>query len=147
MLVSRDNIISDVDGVFNAIMVNGDAVGDVMFYGKGAGKMPTASAVVADIIDCAQHLEKRKNLSWEDSSGEYVISPDRKTRLYVLAKSSDYSKLLSSFQNCFSDNTWNVKNSFEGEIAFITDEALESELRSKISKLSADNIKIMSTLL
>lgn len=147
MLVSRDNIISDVDGVFNAIVVNGDAVGDVMFYGRGAGKMPTASAVVADIIDCAQHLEKRKNFSWEDSSGEYVISPDRKTRLYVLAKSSNYSKLLESFQICFSDNTWNVKNSFEGEVAFITDEELESELRNKISELSADNIKIMNTLL
>ena len=147
MLVSRDNIISDVDGVFNAIMVNGDAVGDVMFYGKGAGKMPTASAVVADIIDCAQHLEKRKNLSWEDSCDDYVISPDRKTRLYVLAKSENFEELLVSFNKCFTDNTWNVKNSYEGEIAFITDEALESELRQKISKLSADNIKIMNTLL
>ena len=147
MLVSRDNIISDVDGVFNAIMVNGDAVGDVMFYGKGAGKMPTASAVVADIIDCVQHLEKRKNLSWEDSCDDYVISPDRKTRLYVLAKSENFEELLVSFNKCFTDNTWNVKNSYEGEIAFITDEALESELRQKISKLSADNIKIMNTLL
>ncbi len=147
MLVSRDNIISDVDGVFNAIMVNGDAVGDVMFYGKGAGKMPTASAVVADIIDCAQHLEKRKNLSWEDSCDDYVISPDRKTRLYVLAKSENFEELLVSFNKCFTDNTWNVKNSYEGEIAFITDEALESELRQKISELSADNIKIMNTLL
>ena len=147
MLVSRDNIISDVDGVFNAIMVNGDAVGDVMFYGKGAGKMPTASAVVADIIDFVQHLEKRKNLSWEDSCDDYVISPDRKTRLYVLAKSENFEELLVSFNKCFTDNTWNVKNSYEGEIAFITDEALESELRQKISKLSADNIKIMNTLL
>lgn len=147
MLVSRDNIISDVDGVFNAIMVNGDSVGDVMFYGRGAGKMPTASAVVADIIDCAQNLNKRKNIYWEDANDEFVISPDQKTRFYVLAKSSDYSSLLTSFQKCFADNTWNVKNSFEGEIAFITNEALESELLNKISMLNADGIKIMNVLL
>ena len=58
-LVSRDHILSGVNGVFNAILVNGDQTGDVMFYGKGAGKEATASAVVADIMDCAKHLEAR----------------------------------------------------------------------------------------
>ncbi len=146
-LVSRDNIISDVDGVFNAVMVSGDAVGDVLFYGKGAGKMPTASAVVADIIDCACHTDKRKNIGWESGHQNYVITPDFKTRLYVLAKSKDYNCLLSSFKSFFADNTWHVKNDFEGEIAFITNEDFESVLREKISKLSADSIKIMNTLL
>ena len=53
-------------------MVSGDATGDVLFYGKGAGKMPTASAVVADVIDCVKHLEARKYLGWNDGSPDYV---------------------------------------------------------------------------
>ncbi|MEG1887260.1 MAG: homoserine dehydrogenase, partial [Oscillospiraceae bacterium] len=54
--VSRESQLSSVDDVFNAVMVRGDAIGDVIFYGRGAGKLPTASAVVADIIDCVKHL-------------------------------------------------------------------------------------------
>ncbi len=67
-LVSRESILSDVNGVFNAIMVHGDQTGDVMFYGKGAGKQATASAVVADVIDCVKHIGARKYLSWEDGA-------------------------------------------------------------------------------
>lgn len=66
MLVSRESQLSSVDDVFNAIMVRGNATGDVMFYGKGAGKLPTASAVMADIIDCFKHIKARKNVFWED---------------------------------------------------------------------------------
>ena len=83
-LVSRESILSDVNGVFNAIMVNGDQTGDVMFYGKGAGKQATASAVAADIIDCAKHLENRKYLFWEDGADDYVDnSADEPTVLYL----------------------------------------------------------------
>ncbi|EGD50098.1 homoserine dehydrogenase, partial [Thermoanaerobacter ethanolicus JW 200] len=51
----KDNPLSGVNGVFNAILVDGNAVGEVMFYGQGAGMMPTASAVVADIMDVKNH--------------------------------------------------------------------------------------------
>lgn len=145
-LISRDNILSDVDGVFNAIMITGDAIGDVMFYGRGAGKMPTASAVVADVLDCAKHLNARKYLSWQEGSPDYVVQPDEKVRLYVYMKSENYDNMLSKFNEIFPDNTWNVKNADAGEIAFITDSELESELQSKIEKLPADNIKVMHTL-
>ena len=53
-------------------MVRGDATGDVVFYGKGAGKLPTASAVVADVIDCVKHFKARKYLFWEDAKPNYV---------------------------------------------------------------------------
>ena len=62
MLIPRESQLANVDDVFNGIMVRGDATGDVVFYGKGAGKLPTASAVVADVIDCAKHMHARKNL-------------------------------------------------------------------------------------
>lgn len=145
-LVSRENILSDVNGVFNAIMVNGDETGDVMFYGRGAGKAPTASAVVADVIDCAKHLTARKYLFWEDGSPDYVTEADLKVRLYVYAKSSDYDSLIESSAVAFPDLDGIIKNSRSGEIAFITDEGLESQLRERISSIKADSIKVMHTL-
>lgn len=145
-LVSRENILSDVNGVFNAIMVNGDETGDVMFYGRGAGKAPTASAVVADVIDCAKHLTARKYLFWEDGSPDYVTEADLKVRLYVYAKSSDYDSLIESSAVAFPDLDGIIKNSRSGEIAFITDEGLESQLRECISSIKADSIKVMHTL-
>ena len=145
-LVSRENILSDVSGVFNAIMVNGDETGDVMFYGRGAGKAPTASAVVADVIDCAKHLTARKYLFWEDGSPDYVTEADLKVRLYVYAKSSDYDSLIESSAVAFPDLDGIIKNSRSGEIAFITDEGLESQLRERISSIKADSIKVMHTL-
>ncbi len=145
-LVSRENILSGVNGVFNAITVNGDATGDVMFYGKGAGKLPTASAVVADMLDCAKHINARKYLFWEDGSDDYVITPDNKVKLYVYAKSSDFKELCKSFDKIFGDTEENIKNEYAGEIAFITNEDYESELNKKINSLNADNIKVMHTL-
>ncbi len=72
MFVSRESQLANVDDVFNGILVRGDATGDVVFYGKGAGKLPTASAVVADVIDCVKHFKARKYLFWEDAKPDYV---------------------------------------------------------------------------
>ena len=83
-LISRSNMLSGVVDVFNAIMVRGDEVGDVMFYGRGAGKFPTASAVVGDVIDCVKHLTARKYLYWDDGSDDYVADPMCDvTKLYI----------------------------------------------------------------
>ena len=146
MLVSRSHILSDVNGVFNAIMVTGDAVGDVLFYGRGAGKMPTASAVVADVIDCAKHLHARKYIEWDEGSDDYVVNSDEKVRLYVYIHSNDYDMLCEQFSSLFSDNTWHIKNDFRKEIAFITDEDYESALMDKLSSIKCDSIKVMHTL-
>ena len=117
-LVSRDNMLSGVNGVFNAVMVTGDAVGDVMFYGQGAGKMATASAVVADMIDCAKHIDARKYLDWEDGSDDYVVAADEETRLYVSAKSSDLDALTESFKSVFGESLKYFKNNFTNELFF-----------------------------
>ena len=146
-LVGKNNILSSVDGVFNAIVVRGDATGDVMFYGKGAGKMPTASAVVADIIDCAKHLHARKYFYWQDGESDYVVDENSKERLYVLLKSSDFKSLVDSFNNAFPENTWNIKNEYSGEIAFITDEDFEDKIFAKIKKIKYDSFKYMKALI
>lgn len=145
-LVSRDNMLSGVNGVFNAIMVTGDAVGDVMFYGQGAGKMATASAVVADMIDCAKHIDARKYLDWEDGPDDYVVVADEQTKLYVSAKSSDLDSLTERFKEVFGNSVKYFKNNFTNELFFITDAGLESELREKANSLNADSIKILHTL-
>ena len=145
-LVSKEHMLGNVNGVFNAIMVTGDAVGDVMFYGKGAGKLPTASAVVADVMDCAKHINARKYLYWEDGSADYVVKANEKCRLYVCASSDNYDMLVASFNELFKDNDWNIKNKFRSTVAFITEEDTESVLLEKINKLNADSIKIMHTL-
>lgn len=75
-LVSESNPLAGVDDVFNAITVRGNAIGDVMFYGRGAGKLPTASAVVADVIEVAQHRRMRPNLTWTEGSADYTIGPE-----------------------------------------------------------------------
>ena len=85
-LVPNDNPISTVQGVFNAITVTGNAVGDVMFYGQGAGKMPTASAVVADIIDIAKYGDMGSIISWEEGGPDTTYSTDNlSNRWYVRA--------------------------------------------------------------
>ena len=72
-LISNDHLLAGVDGVMNGVVVRGNAVGDVVFCGAGAGKLPTASAVVADVIDAVKHLYARKWISWDDG-GEDIIT-------------------------------------------------------------------------
>ena len=65
--------LAHVDDVFNALLVRGNAVNEAMFYGPGAGKLPTASAVVGDMIDAAWHLEARRDLDWADACEEAMM--------------------------------------------------------------------------
>lgn len=145
-LVGRDCILSGVNGVFNAIMVTGDQTGDVMFYGKGAGKEATASAVVADVIDCVKHIGARKYLSWEDGSPDYVNnSYDETVRLYVRVTSDNFSELEAQYEAIFPGVSC-VKNKFRGEIAFITDSEKESIIREKISGFkNLTSLKVLHT--
>ena len=145
-LVSRDCILSGVNGVFNAVMVNGDQTGEVMFYGKGAGKEATASAVVADVIDCVKHLSARKYLNWEDGAPDYVDNEyDEASRLYVRVASDDFDKLEAQFEALFPAVSC-VKNKFRGEIAFITDEEKESVINGKLSQFkNLSSLKVLHT--
>ena len=147
-LVDRSCILSSVNGVFNAVMVTGDQTGEVVFYGKGAGKEATASAVVADILDCIKHLKTRKYLYWEDQNGDYVDnSVDELTKLFVRIKSENFEDLVCQFNNIFQDNIKVVKNEYSKEIAFITNEDFESKIKENLAKFkNIKAIKILHTL-
>ncbi len=86
-LIHKESPLASVEDVFNAIMVNGNATGDVMFYGKGAGKLATASAVAADMMDCIEHMDHRRRISWGDGSKKLLRPLDTlQTEWYVRYK-------------------------------------------------------------
>ena len=155
-LVSRDCILSGVNGVFNAVMLNGDQTGEVVFYGKGAGKEATASAVVADIMDCIKHIEKRKLLSWDDGDNDYVdLSYDPETRLFVVLKSDSFTELEKQFDKIFNTNNTNNNEYLTAytrpekcEIAFITEKEKLSTIEHKLSLFTGGiSVKTLKTML
>lgn len=79
MLLSKEHPLAMADDVFNAIMVEGNALGEAMFYGRGAGKMPTASAVVADVIECLMHLGKLPHIfPWVRNGRDILLAAEER---------------------------------------------------------------------
>lgn len=143
MLISEDSQLSSIDDVFNGILVRGDATGDVVFYGKGAGKLPTASAVVADIVDCIKHLNARKYLFWSDCDGSNVLPYDESvSAMYVRANGS-----IKTAQSVFNKITQlHRENAPENEIAFTTDEMKIKEFNEKIKELKENGVEVLNTI-
>ena len=146
MFVSRESQLANVDDVFNGIMVRGDATGDVVFYGKGAGKLPTASAVVADVIDCVKHFKARKYLFWEDAKENYVESYlNRTSEVYIRASATDGDEIFDLAEESFGKIIkLSRKNPEKGEAAFITPAMAESEIQGKLAALTEKGIKIIN---
>lgn len=132
--------LATVDDVFNAILVRGDAIGDVVFYGKGAGKMPTASAVVADVIDCAKHMERKKFFGWQDGEPGYVADRlDNVIPFYVRLLTDNAAEAIARAGREFGDiDMLTRSNAPDGEISFVTDAIREGDFESKLGRLGAD---------
>lgn len=137
-LVANHSQLSGVDDVFNAILVRGDATGDVVFYGRGAGKMPTASAVVADVIDAAKHTLKKKNFGWNDATDNYVADYlAQSAALYVRGMATDKEATIKAINDAIGAvRVLSRENAPENELAFVTNPANEGELRSKIENIN-----------
>ena len=148
-VVSRQSMLSGVNGVFNAVLINGDQTGEVMFYGKGAGKEATASAVVADIMDCVKHVKAAKYLDWDDGYEGYVDNnSDKQESIFVKIKGNDYENLVKFFEDNFSGLTRGyTKNEFSKEICFITQPIKNSLLESKLGNFAGCEIKTLHTIL
>ena len=146
-LISKENMLSGVSDVFNAVMVYGDAIGQVMFYGRGAGKSPTASAVVADVIDCVKHLVARKYLSWADGDKNYVSDgKNALSKLFVRLNAEDAEKTKNTVRSIFGENAVIISDVKENEIAFLTEYDIEEVLLSKLSKFDVKNTKVLHVL-
>ena len=148
MFVPGDSQLSSVDDVFNGILVRGDATGDVVFYGKGAGKLPTASAVVADVIDCVKHFASRKYLFWEDGSKDYVEDyMEDSVAMYVRASSDDVSLALMNADKLFEGVTRLVRrNADTREFAFVTKKMPEKDIHANLKALSKLGVDVLNTI-
>lgn len=127
-LVHEESPLANVEDVFNAIQVTGDSIGDVMFYGRGAGKLPTASAVVADIMDIVKSKGNKKPLSWGPGGEDTVYSPADLTSRWYFRVAGDF----------FADGATRLRNgdANDGESAFISNEALTiGQIQDRLKEL------------
>ena len=112
-LIPEDHPMSSVEDVFNAVMVRGNAAGEVMFYGRGAGELPTASACVADVMECLQQSPRREEIGWSADTGGFEGPEGLKTRHYFRIEGSLTDAALAFGQvEVLSE---------DGETAFLTD--------------------------
>ena len=112
-LIPEDHPMAGVEDVFNAVMIRGNATGDVMFYGRGAGELPTASACVADVMECLQASPKRDEIGWSPDAGGFEDPEKLKSRYYFRVEGSltDAAMAFGQVEVLSED----------GETAFLTD--------------------------
>ncbi len=132
-LICRSSLLSNVEDVFNGIVVRGNAIGDVMFYGQGAGKLPTASAVVADVIDAVKHLYARKYLDWAEGGPDAVSDQRELLSHWYIRTAADESRIKDIFADASIICIGGASK--KGEAAFATPVLSENELLSRIKEL------------
>ncbi len=146
--VSRESQLASVDDVFNGILVRGDATGDVVFYGKGAGKLPTASAVVADIIDAVKAGGTIATLQWKES----MVSPicdmtAAPVAAYVRLQGTQTVEASRVATEVFGGaRQLERPGSPEGEFAFITGVLTEAALVEKLAALEGKGLKVLQRI-
>jgi len=113
-LVDMNNLLAVVDDVMNGVVIKGNVVGNVVFCGKGAGKLPTASAVVADVIDAVKHLQTRRWIDWADGSADMMTDPALLDSAWYIRTNASRDKVKREFGSVIF-----AENSVE-ESAFIT---------------------------
>ncbi|RPF48019.1 homoserine dehydrogenase [Hydrogenoanaerobacterium saccharovorans] len=146
--ISSDSQLSSVDDVFNAVLVRGDATGDVVFYGKGAGKLPTASAVVADVVDAAKAEHSSTSLRWENNPqhNTAVNYLDTKASMYVRIGYDNYDKAIKVINDLFGEIVPIYRSGAEDEFAFITPILTERELSEKIKQITQNGLQVLGSV-
>ena len=132
-MLPKDHALCGVGDVFNGIFVHGNVLGDAMFYGSGAGKLPTASAVVADVVDMVKHQHTNIYIDWSEEKMELVDYKDRQTKFFV--RTSSYP---AAVLDAFGHVNY-VDADVEGETAFTTELMSEGEFESRVAKINLIN--------
>lgn len=128
-MIQADNPLYAVNDVFNAICVTGNMLGDVMFYGKGAGKEATASAVVSDVVDAVKHMNVNVMTIWEDEKQEVAPMDEMKNRFFVRIGASEKAKAEDLFEEVTP-----VDGGIADEFGFLTGTMTEKEFNETISQ-------------
>lgn len=134
MMISSSHPLASVEGVNNAIMVNGNAIGDAMFYGPGAGKLPTASAVVADVIDIAKNRGADK-IIWTRPDKEIVLDQNKSEFKYFVRVESGSLDAKAQIRELFADCV--IIELQNDEFGFLTDVMAEEELKNKLTSVTS----------
>lgn len=128
-MIKSDNPLFAVNDVFNAICVTGNMLGDVMFYGKGAGKEATASAVVSDVVDAVKHMNINVMTIWEDEKLPVSPMDEMKNRFFVRIGAEEKEKAVKTF-----DEIEAVDAGIDGEFGFVTGVMTEGEFNDAMAE-------------
>ncbi len=131
-LIGREHPLYNVNGVFNAVFVHGNMLGDSMYYGRGAGKLPTASAVVADVVDCARHIGKTVTCFWEDTDAAMADIGESEKQFFIRVSGND----IAAVQSVFGEGQV-VDAGIAGEFGFVTPGMSEREFNEKAEAFPA----------
>ena len=131
-LVGKTSPLYSVNDVFNAVFVHGNVLGDAMFYGSGAGKLPTASAVVADVVDEAKHLHRNIMTNWSSYALKLMDMDEVEGRFFVRVSDTTMDEV----EKAFGDVQTIEPDDLPDEFGFITPVMKQAEYYEKISKLT-----------
>ncbi|MBQ3105338.1 MAG: homoserine dehydrogenase [Lachnospiraceae bacterium] len=129
-MIDKEHPLYSVTGVYNAIFIQSNMLGNSMYYGRGAGKLPTASAVVSDIVDCARHIGKTITCIWEQEDVKLADVKESSRRFFVRVGEGSEETVKELFGNR------EFLRVIEGEFGFVTDEMTEKEFERKAEALS-----------
>lgn len=132
-LLPASHPLGNVNDVFNGVFVHGNVLGDAMFYGSGAGKLPTASAVVADIVDMAKHQHVNIVIDWKEEKMELLDYLDARNAFFVRTAASK-----ADAEKVFGEVSY-VEAGIAGEIGFTTGVMTEAEFAKKAEELGIIN--------
>ncbi len=137
-LINNENLLAGVSDVFNGIMISGDNVGDVMLYGRGAGALPTGSAIVSDIVYCAKCSEHRQ-FSCDRKAIEIVRDFESANYIRIVARSSAISAINTLCERRGLKVIYSCEQEYRGEceIVLIIDRARESVMNTLVDDINA----------
>jgi homoserine dehydrogenase len=141
-LLHKSHPLFNIDGVFNSIFVHGNMLGDAMFYGSGAGKLPTASAVVGDIVEEAKNPGRNLGVMWSEEKLELEGKEELKRRFFVRMKGSPEvvkGKLAADFGEIEFVNI----EGMQGEFGFVTALMPEGEYEKKAVAYQSEIISMI----
>lgn len=133
-MLSNEHPLAGVNGVMNAIFVKGNVLGDVMFYGAGAGKLPTASAVVSDVVEAVKYIDSNVVTIWDTNRATLVKAEDVASRFFVRI-SGDASERLSEVAKAFGKGEVVNVDGITGEFAYVTEAISEKEYAAAAAEL------------
>ena len=129
-LISKSHPLSMVNDVFNAVCVHGNMLGDSMYYGRGAGKLPTASAVVSDVVDCARHIGKIITCFWDAEDVKLTNVDEVERAFFVRVEKAKEQEAKETF-----GDVKEITAGVDGEFAFVTGRMSEKEFNEKAEKV------------